>query len=289
MTEYTRRAFLPLALAAFVVAGCNKDDAKLAQDSALARDLARVGTDSTVQPELKDVPTTTTPTTTPTTVPPKKTPAPKPKPVATNPPPSTTTPPPNTTASGNTVTPGSKGSEKPLGSIGAGTSLTLASTEKICTNTNHVGDRFVATVSNDVTGSNGASIPAGSKVTLEVTKLKRSENTNDKIEIGLSVVSISIDGKTYTPDAEIVTAEVDRVRNSSGGNDAKKVAGGAAIGAILGQVLGKNKKGTIIGAAAGAAAGGAAAVATANYEGCVNSGAQITIRLNSSMTVATAN
>lgn len=285
MVKYTRQAFLPMALAALVLAGCQKSDADaLAQDSALSRDLARVGSDSAVQPELKDVPTTTTPTT--VTPPKKNTPAPKPKPTTTTP---TPPPPTNTTATGNTVTPGTKGSEKPLGTIGAGTSLVLASTEKVCTNTNQVGDRFTATVSSDITGSNGASIPAGSRVSLEVTKLKRSENTNDKIEIGLRVVSITIGDKTYTPDADIVTAEIDRVRTSSGANDAKKVAGGAAIGAILGQVLGKNKKGTIIGAAAGAAAGGAAAVATANYEGCVNSGAQITIKLNSSMTVATTN
>ena len=63
--------------------------------------------------------------------------------------------------------------------------------------------------------------------------------------------------------------------------------GGAVAGAIIGQVLGKDRKGTIIGAAAGAAAGGAAAAATANFDGCVNNGAQITIKLNSAMTVAT--
>jgi hypothetical protein len=51
-------------------------------------------------------------------------------------------------------------------------------------------------------------------------------------------------------------------------------------------VIGKDRKGTLIGAAAGAAAGGAAAAATANYEGCINNGAPITIKLNSALTVA---
>lgn len=290
MTHYTRRALVPLALAAFALAACSKSDNNaLAEDSALSRDLARVGADSAVQPELKDIPADSQPAAvTPSRRP--TTPAPKPK--TTKPQPTTPTPdnppPSNTTASGNTVSAGAKGSEKPLGTIGAGTTLNLASTEKICTNTNKVGDRFVATVSTSVTGSNGAVIPAGAQVVLETTKLKRSENTNDKIEIGLRVVSIAFGGKTYVPDADIVTAEIDRVRNSSKGNDAKKVLGGAVAGAILGQVLGKDTKGTVIGAAAGAAAGGAAAAATANYEGCVNSGALITIKLNSSMTVAAA-
>lgn len=297
MTKYTRRALAPLALAALAFAGCSRGESNaLAEDSTLSRDLARVGSDSAIQPELKDIPADTQPTPVveapkpQATAPKAKPPAPKAQPSA---PPATVTPAPapaptNVTPSGNTVTAGAAGSEKPLGSIGAGTSLTLASTEKVCTNTHKVGDRFVATVSNDVAGTNGARIPAGSKVVLEVTKLKRSENTNDKIEIGLRVVSVAVGDKLYTPDADIVTAEVDRVRASSKGNDTKKVLGGAVAGAIIGQVLGKDTKGTVIGAAAGAAAGGAAAAATANYEGCVNSGGQITIKLNAALSVVAA-
>ena len=61
--------------------------------------------------------------------------------------------------------------------------------------------------------------------------------------------------------------------------------GGAAIGAIAGQILGKSTKATVIGGAVGAAAGAGAAAATANYEGCVNSGGKITATLNSSTQV----
>lgn len=298
MPNFLRRAMAPLALAALVLAGCNKGDSNaLNQDSALSRDLARVGQDSTAQPELKDVPAEA-PAEQPAPSTPKATtpkPTPKPKAPATKAPAPTPTPTPvptaqapETTASGNTVSTAPKGTERPLGTIASGTTLALASTEKVCTNTNRVGDRFVATVSNDVTGANGAVIPAGSKVVIELTKLKRSENTNDQIEIGMRVVSIAVGNKVYTPDADIVSASVDRVRNSSKGNDAKKVLGGAVAGAILGQVIGKDRKGTIIGAAAGAAAGGAAAAATANYEGCVNSGAAINVRLTSTLTMAAA-
>ena len=124
---------------------------------------------------------------------------------------------------------------------------------------------------------------------VEVTKLHRSENSNDKIEMGFRVVSLTIGDKTYFPDAEIVAAEIDRVRASSAGNDAKKVIGGAVAGAIIGQVIGRNRKGTLIGAAAGAAAGAGAAAATADYDGCVNSGAPITVRLTAPLTVSVAN
>lgn len=285
MLEYTRRFAAPLVLAAALLAGCTKKDSSLTEDSALSRDLARVGTDSAAQPALEDTAAAAAATPSPkgTTTTPRRTTRPAPTKSTPTPAPAT---PSNVTPSGNTVSSNPAGTEKPLGRIAAGTTLALNSTEKVCTNTNKVGDRFVATVANTITGDNGATIPAGARVLIEVTKLKRSENTNDRIEMGFSVISISFNGKTYTPEADIVTASIDRVRNSSTGNDAKKVAGGAVIGAILGQVIGKDRKGTLIGAAAGAAAGGAAAAATANYEGCINNGAPITIKLNSALTVA---
>jgi hypothetical protein len=163
--------------------------------------------------------------------------------------------------------------------------LNLDAVDKVCTNTNTVGDRFSAVVKEAVTGSNGVTIPAGATVNIEVTQLKRSENTNDQIVMGFRVISVAFGGRTYPLDADVQTATIDRVRASSGGNDAKKVVGGAVAGAIIGKILGKSNKGTIIGAAAGAAAGGAAAAATANYEGCVSPGADIVVRLNAPVTV----
>jgi outer membrane lipoprotein SlyB len=84
-------------------------------------------------------------------------------------------------------------------------------------------------------------------------------------------------------DAPTQSADISRVRGQS--NDKRKVVGGAVIGAIAGQVLGKDTKGTVIGAATGAAAGAAAAAATANFEGCLNDGARMTVRLSESAQV----
>ena len=106
--------------------------------------------------------------------------------------------------------------------------------------------------------------------------------------MGFRVVSITANGRTYTPDAEVVSASIDRVRSQKGGDDAKKVAGGAAAGAIIGQVLGRNTKGTLIGAAVGAAAGAAAASSTSDYEGCVNAGAAVSVRLTGPLTMTVA-
>lgn len=264
------RAVLPLAVGV-VFAACGRDADTAAVDSAdTTRDVAVV-VDSAAQPQLKDVPVSppaatpsrprsTTPRTNP---PPASAPAPTPDP---------TPAPPRATS----------------GMIASGTTLSLTSATKVCTNTNKVGDRFNATLASEVTGTNGVSLPAGSTVSIELTQLKRSEDSKENIVMGFRVVSITADGRTYTPEAEVVSASIDRVRSQDRGDDAKKVIGGAAAGAIIGQVLGRDRKGTLIGAAVGAAAGAAAASSTSDYEGCVNAGAPIAVRLTGPLTISIA-
>ena len=288
MSKHIRRLGTPMALTiALAISACSRGgenaDSTLSQDSALSRDLQMATADSAAQPQLKDVPPAAAPA--PATPAPSRPRNPAPTRPTTRPttPPAPTTPP--RTASGNTVTPGEKSSAGDVGMIASGSTLTLASGSKVCTNTNKVGDRFTATLNEAVTGSNGAVIPAGATATIEVTKLKRSENANDNIEMGFAVRTISFGGNTYNVDADVTSAAVDRVRAASKSTDAKKVAGGAILGAVIGQVIGKDTKGTVIGAAAGAAAGTAAAATTANYEGCVNDGGRIVITLTSPLTI----
>jgi hypothetical protein len=287
------RFVAPLALTLALVAGACKDKSNtqtLSQDSTLSRDLALANQDSASQPQLQDVPSSTaTPATTepakpaPTTSRPATTSRPKPKPR-----PAPTKPAePTKTASGNTVTSGTKGSEGAIATIPAGSVINLASNDRICTNTNKAGDRFTASVTDAVSGSNGAVIPAGAKAVVQVTELKRSENSTQPIQMTFSVLSLSWNGKTYPVNATIDSVGVEKVRNSSKGNDAKKVVGGAVIGAILGQVIGHNTKSTVIGAAGGAAAGTAVAMGTANYEGCVPNGGAIRIKLVDPATIQT--
>src|SRR5688500_14560675 len=244
MSEYIRRIGTPLALSlALLTAACgtggDDTDTALAQDSALNRDLQMAQGDTAAQPQLSDVPAespppaaTPTPTRPRTTTPTRpKAPAPKA--------PAPKTDEPVRTPTGNTVTTGEKSSGGDVGMIASGTTLTLASGDKVCTNTNKVGDRFTATLNEAVTGSNGAVIPAGATAVIEVTKLKKSENANDNIEMGFAVRSIAFGGNTYNVEADVSSAAVDRVRSSARGNDAKMVVGGAVLGAVIGQVVGK--------------------------------------------------
>jgi hypothetical protein len=281
MVQYIPRLSASLVLSIALFAGaCAKSDNTAAADSALNKDIQLANGDTAAQPALTDVPaaTATTPATSTKTTTPKTTTTTRT---------TTTRPSTSTTSSGNTVTRNPSGTASRTGTIAAGSTLNLASSSTVCTNTNHVGDRFNATVTNAVTGSNGAVIPAGATAHIEVTELKRSENANDNVVMGFRVTSVSFGGHTYPVSATTSSAEVTKVRNQPKNKDIQKVIGGAAIGAIAGQILGKSTKATVIGAAAGGAAGAGAAAATANYEGCVNSGGRITATLNSAATVNT--
>src|SRR5215208_5502485 len=181
MVQYIPRlgASLALSFALFAGACSGKSDNNVAADSALNQDLQLANRDTAAVPALTDVPAGTTTTPAPSASAPaagRTTAAPRTTPRTTTRTPSTTTrtPTSSVTASGNTVTRSPAGTAARVGTIPAGATLSLASRSKVCTNTNNVGDRFNATVTSAVTGSNGAVIPAGATATIEVTQLKRS-------------------------------------------------------------------------------------------------------------------
>ena len=287
----TRAPFALLALSAVIACSRgddNRADSALATDTALNRDINLAGTDTAAQPQLTDVPaasSTPTPSASrPATSRPTTSGS---RPSTTTSRPSTTTSRPSTSSSGSSSSGSSASGSGSSGTttVNAGYTVNARSNQKVCTNTIKVGDTFTATVYETVSGTGTASIPEGATVTLRVTQVSRGENVKDDAVLATDVQSITINGRTYTPDATVTYANVDQVRASSKSNDAKKVIGGAIIGAVAGQVLGKDTKSTVTGAAAGAAAGTGAAIATANKNGCINSGARIQFRIDESMTL----
>ncbi len=302
MSKYIRRMSVPtLAIAFAALAACRSeskraDSTALGTDTTLNRDLALANRDTAAQPQLKDVPNSPpkTPEKTaerPATkraperpTPRNNNPAPKPAPPAASVPATTTTP------SGNTVTANTAANAAAagggaVGTIAAGSTLNARASSKVCTNTNAVGDHVTATLDNAISGSNGAVIPAGATVNLTVTSLKRSENANDPIVMEFAVNSVTFGGKTYPIEGNVSAPNVDRIRDEPKGKDVQKVGIGAAAGAIAGRILGKSTKATVIGGAVGAAAGAAAASATSNYQGCIQSGGPIIVKLTAPATV----
>ena len=252
-----RRAVAPLLIVS-VFAACGSKD----KTDATARDIQLAPQDSGAP--MNDAPVVAANAPTPTPAPVPETKAPAPRPVAAAP---------------------MKVAAR-SGTIAAGTSFTVSTGARMCTNTHKVGDTFTAALAADVMGTNGARIPAGSVVTLTVTESAISKNSKDQWKFAFDVVSVAVGTATYAIEGDVTNvATIEAVRSQSTGQQVGKVATGAAVGAIAGQLLGKNTKSTVIGAAVGAAAGGAVAAGTSDYEGCLPANGRITIAITKALSV----
>ena len=279
MTKDIRRLGASIVLVAAVFAGACKSEAKkgpdstaLGADSSLNRDLAMANQDTAVKPQLKDAPVTA-----------EK--AAEPEHRRREAPPRAHDARPSTPAPGAPATTPAERESARLGTIAAGTTLNLHARDRVCTNTNAVGDHVTATLDGAVAGSNGATIPSGAAVTMTVTRLRRAENTGDSVVIAFAVNSVTYGGRTFPLDGTVTSASIDRIRDEPASKDAQKVGVGAVAGAIAGKLIGKSTKGAVIGGIVGAGAGAAAAAETANFQGCIPSGGSIVVKLNSAATV----
>jgi hypothetical protein len=273
---YSDRLFASLLFGALLATACGGKDAAPAATNEPARQITLAPTPET-QPALNDAPA-------------KRDAAPAPavrKPAPKKPAPEPSAPTTIVRELPPAAAPASAGpTAAAMGSIAAGTSFTVQPTARICTNTHKSGDRFTATLRETVTGSNGATIPAGSAVVFRVVESARSENSKDNIRLTYDVVAVKVGDDSYTAEAAVTrAAPIEGVRTQSTGDQAKKVGAGAAIGAIAGQILGKNTRSTVIGAVVGGAAGGAVAAGTADYDGCVPAEANITVTLGAPLKV----
>ncbi len=252
-TKYNILAGLALSL---TVAACGKSDKsaaadKMSPDTSLASDLAAAGT-SQAQPALADTgsaakapPPAATPARTPapaadTTTKVAKAPEHHKKPKSTTGGASSATGTaaqpsgPTTTASGNTETHSGAGGGT-VGTIAAGTNIALTADQRLCTDSNKVGDTFTATVANPVVGSNGAVIPAGSTVSGHVTALGASKAVGQTVTFSLAFDNLTVNGNGYPIDATMAgTPALAQHRTTHATTDAAKVGGGAVAGAIIG-------------------------------------------------------
>lgn len=176
----------------------------------------------------------------------------------------------------------------PSAEFGVGTGVDLTSGSQVCTATNMPGDKLVATVNNEVTGSNGAVIPAGSSVVLEVASVTPGQNGQPP-QITFRVRSVMVNGTPYNVSADVASTQPMQTTAMQGTDPnagKKKVIGGAIVGAILGQMIGHDTKGTVIGAAAGAAAGAAISHAGQQTETCLPAGAPLHMTLNAPLVIS---
>lgn len=262
----TSRRFLFVATLA-LVAACDRNQQSSADSAALAADLALVQQQAPQNAfEFRDtalstVAATKEPSTPRATAPQRRRvtmPAPRPRPVEV------------VEREVETSAPAPAPARAP--GFESGTSFSVITKSPICT-TNLPGDKIIATLDAPVQGQNGASIPAGTTVVLEVAAVTPGDNPQSA-QIALRVRTIMINDEPVPVDATVTIAsalerrEVPRDRNS----DRRKVVTGAIAGAVLGQIMGRDTKSTVIGAAAGAGAGAVAAAASKQYDACLPAG-----------------
>ncbi len=168
-------------------------------------------------------------------------------------------------------------------SIAAGTLLAGSLGQRVCTESSRPGDRFVAVLGSDVTGTGGATLPAGTPIVLE---LARASTDPPSVEFVVRGVSVGGEFVPVVAEAQPVTGEVERreVVDKAGSSKSKAVQG-AIAGAILGRVLGGSGKSTVIGAAGGAAAGAAMGRGRSHEESCLTAGAPVRVRLAEALAV----
>lgn len=145
---------------------------------------------------------------------------------------------------------------------------------------NRPGDRFVVTLANDVVGTGGARLPAGTPVLVELA------TTPEEGQFGFRVKAVQVDGDLVSVQGDVRAEGAMTERRVSTGGDKGKVVGGAVVGAILGKVLGGSTKDVVIGAAGGAAAGTIAAARSGKVERCLPAGSTITVTLSSPIALA---
>lgn len=145
--------------------------------------------------------------------------------------------------------------------IDAGTVLAVTIDQSISSKTSNAGDHFDASIASPVTVDGRKVIPAGAKCSGTVTQAKSAGRFKGGAQLGVSLDSIMLKGKSY----EIQTTSVEDAGKGRGKRTAVGAGGGAAVGAIIGALAGGGK-GAAIGAGAGAGAGTAGAVFTGNRD-----------------------
>lgn len=164
--------------------------------------------------------------------------------------------------------------------IPAGTLLAVTMIDAVGTDTNHVGDAFMASIADPVIVNGRTVLAKGMKVRGQVETLDEPGRVKGKAAISLVLTQLLGKDKTYAIATQPFTAEAE----SETKKDAVKVGGGAAIGAIVGAIAG-GKKGAAVGAAVGGGAGTAAVVATKGQQIKIDSETKVQFLLKNDINV----
>jgi hypothetical protein len=186
-------------------------------------------------------------------------------------------PAPISAATSDPVTPAARLTEV---TIPSGTTLRLALTSAVNSDTSRVEEPVRATLRSPVTISGHVALPAGSEVIGVVTDAEGSGRVKGRARVAFRFNSVRANGERY----DIKTSSYSQMAAATKKKDAEKIAIGAGAGAAIGAILGGGG-GAAKGAAIGGAGGTGVVLATKGNEVHLGPGAAITTRLTVPLTV----
>jgi hypothetical protein len=134
--------------------------------------------------------------------------------------------------------------------IPAGTNLVVRMIDGLDSSQNQIGDRFRASLAQDLIVDGTVVAPTGTNLFGRLTEDKAAGKFSGKSQLKIELTDIEVNNQSFP----ITTSDYSVLGKSRTTNTAEKVGGGAALGAIIGAIAGGGK-GAAIGAGVGGAAG----------------------------------
>lgn len=164
--------------------------------------------------------------------------------------------------------------------IPAGTTLPLALTSAIASDTSAVEDRVTAELTRPIAIDGREVLPAGAQLTGVVTAVDDSGRVKGRASIAYRFTSLNVGDTQYN----VKAAPLSHTAPATKSDDATKIGIGAGAGAVVGAIVG-GKKGAAEGAAIGGGAGTGVVLATKGKEVRLGPGANVTTSLTAPLTV----
>lgn len=162
-----------------------------------------------------------------------------------------------------------------------GTNLMVRLGETLSTDHNYTGDTFRGTLQAPIIMDGFIIAEKGSKVLGRIVTAQKPGRVQGVGELTLTLTEINTtDGQRV----KIETGSVEKKGQTSTGEDAAKIAGGAALGAIIGAIAGGGK-GAAIGAGVGGAAGTGTVLATRGKPAVLPNESRLTFQLANPVTI----
>jgi hypothetical protein len=136
--------------------------------------------------------------------------------------------------------------------IPTGSKITIRMIDSINSETNKVGETFIATLDEPLMQEGLEVVPRGADVRGRIANVNEAGRIAGSAELGLELTQIIVNGIQYS----LQTSEYAEKAEGRGGQTAKRAGIGAGIGAAIGAIAGGGK-----GAAIGAGVGGGGATA----------------------------